>query len=137
MTQKVHCHSQEYRALGRQRCRCGVTYNTASVLTQRLEHRANRSVDVLSVRCANCGTEDELEFDISSFAGKPDLRAFQQLLADADRAWKMYVWHELRMESLMEYLSELAADGDRDALAYIAEAASQFLEKARATEVPS
>lgn len=130
---KVHSHGQEYWTLTRLSCRCGASYTRKSVGGQRLVSRPSGDADILCVQCERCGRESELEFDISSFYGKVDARAFQDMLGDEQCLWEMYIWHQLRMESVMKYLSELAASRDSDAIAYIADAARNFLEKAGAT----
>ena len=88
-------------------------------------------MDVLDVRCNDCGSEKQLEFDISSFFGKLDSRLFEGLLSDRERAWEVYIWHQLKMEAVVKYLSELAENHDSLAIEYLADAAHHFLEKAQ------
>lgn len=129
--EKAHCHSQEYWFVDRTRCQCGSAFRRKSVALQRLEHRPSGAVDVLCVKCDDCGYNKEFEFDISSFFGKVDASSFETLLADKKRAWEMYIFHQLRMEAVVKYLSELAENRDAFAIEFIADAARHFLEKAQ------
>jgi hypothetical protein len=52
---KVHCTSQEYWHIRKQKCECGGEFE---VLTQALKNQEGTSVDVLNTRCKNCGIED-------------------------------------------------------------------------------
>jgi hypothetical protein len=126
---KVHCHDQEYWIVKRTKCRCGTPFTRKSVGAQSLQGAPSRPVDVLHVDCESCGRIAYLEFDISSFFGKPDIRSFQKLLDDQEKLWGLYVSSVLRMESVLEYFSELAASRDVDALKYIIDAADHYLEK--------
>lgn len=130
---KVHCHSQEYWFVGRAQCRCGGKYDSGGI-SQSLERRGSTFVDVLSVPCRSCGAHRAFEFDISSFYGKVDASSFQKLLSDQEQLWQMYIWHELKMEALIKYLSDLADSGDKLAIAYVAEAVEHFLAKTRSAQ---
>ena len=116
--QKAHCHDQEYWLVRRTQCNCGTAYSRTSVGAQRFEQRPTGPVDVLVLRCEHCGTESELEFDISSFFGKVEPSSFEELLRDKERAWRMYMGDQLRMEAVVQYLSELAKHGDSLAIEY-------------------
>jgi hypothetical protein len=124
---KAHCPQQEYWMIGRTHCECGAAYNRASVGAQHLEHRASGPVDVLEVHCGNCGHDSAFEFDISSFFGKTDIDAFEELLRDKEQVWRMYVESQHRIEAIFKYMDELAQERDFLAIEYIAEAAQQFL----------
>jgi hypothetical protein len=119
--QKVHSHDQEQWMLTHTRCSCGTAYSRKSVIRQRVESREEVPADVLTVMCLQCGTVSELAFDISSFHGKPNVLALDELIGDRDRIFDMYVSWELRMESVVNYLRELAKRGDSLALEYLAD----------------
>jgi hypothetical protein len=41
--------------------------STASIASQRMEHRPSGAVDVLTLRCNTCDEQIQLECDVSSF----------------------------------------------------------------------
>ena len=61
---KVHCHSQEYWYLRKQKCECGSEFE---LVNQALAKRNQTFVDVHRAQCKQCGTFREFIFDISSF----------------------------------------------------------------------
>jgi len=85
-------------------------------------------VDVLTVMCLHCGDVSEFMFDISTFFGKPDLVLLDELVGDRERISDMYLWSELRMESINNYLRDLAERGDVLALEYLADRVRRCLD---------
>jgi hypothetical protein len=130
--QKVHCIDQAYWIVTRRLCPCGTAYSRRSVIQQSVEEREGVPVDVLTVRCPECGDVRDFTFDISSFFRKPDLLALDDLIGNRKRVFDMYYWSELKMASAHRYLRELAESGDAVALEYIADAARHFVDKAQA-----
>jgi hypothetical protein len=126
--QKVHSHDHEHWVLTRSRCSCGTAYTRKSILRQSVESHEGVSVDTLTVMCLQCGTVAEFNFDVSSFFGKPNLGALDDLMGDRERVSDMYLWSELRMESLTNYLRELTKSGDALALEYIADRVRRCLD---------
>lgn len=127
--QKVHSHDQEYWALTRSRCSCGTAYTRKSVVRRSVESNEDDvPVDVLTVMCLHCGDVSEFMFDISTFFGKPDLVLLDELVGDRERISDMYLWSELRMESINNYLRDLAERGDVLALEYLADRVRRCLD---------
>ena len=127
---KVHCHSQEYWYLRKQKCKCG---SQLQLISQALTKREQTYVDVHRTRCEQCGTLNVFIFDISSFYDP--LQSFRELAEVEKLLKRTYPENDvsMRMASPMEatlmYIEKLKKSGDIMTLEYIAEVAQDKPEK--------
>ena len=69
---KAHCHDQEYWIVQRTPCECGSPLSRGSGDCSTDGASIRRSSRRLATyRCERCGKDYALEFNISSFYGKP------------------------------------------------------------------
>ena len=117
--------AQEYWFIRHQRCECGSPYDRR-MATQGLGERDSRPVDIFVILCGSCGRKREFVFDIAAFFGRPNILSFKDLCKDEKALWQMYIWHDLPMESTLNYFTELAESGDTLALDYLEDALRHF-----------